>query len=63
MHMSNTRVWKIRFQEVGNKKICETKHTGPQDYDYVVKQFGLEDPGVMWYEVTEITNEYDSKRS
>ena len=53
--MSNTRVWKVRFQELGNKKICETKHTGPQDYDYVVKHFGLEDPGVIWYEVTEIT--------
>lgn len=53
--MSKTRVWKVRFQELGNKKICETKHTGPQDYDYVVKHFGLEDPGVIWYEVTEIT--------
>lgn len=52
--MSN-RVWKVRFQEYGNKKICETKHTGPQDEDYVIKHFGLDGADIMWYELTEIT--------
>lgn len=54
--MSN-RVWKVRFQEYGNKKICETKHTGPHEHDedYVIKHFGLDGSDIMWYELTEIT--------
>lgn len=56
LYMSN-RVWKVRFQEYGNKKICETKHTGPHEHDedYVIKHFGLDGSDIMWYELTEIT--------
>jgi hypothetical protein len=52
--MENLRIWKVRFQEVGNKKVGETKHIGNLDKDGVIEFFGLKDNDIMWYEVTEI---------
>lgn len=57
--MSNTgiwRVWKVRFQEVGRKKIGETKHTGPHGREEVIKLFGLDGPDIMWYELEEVVS-------
>jgi hypothetical protein len=52
--MSKTRKWKVRFQEVGNKKIGETTHSGSLDEKGVIEFFGLNGPDIVWYEVKEM---------
>ena len=48
------RKWKVEYKEVGRDKIFETTHWGDLSKSEVVEFFGLDEPDVTWYRVTEI---------
>lgn len=47
------RHWHVKIWEHGKPKPIETEHHGYLDYQGVVKFFGLNDPDVDRYEITE----------
>jgi hypothetical protein len=47
------KVWRVRLKEVGSDSILEPSLYGDFDRDYVIRWFGLDQPDVEWYELTE----------
>jgi hypothetical protein len=46
--------WKVKVWEAGRDRPVETEHHGNLDREGVIKFFGLREPDVVRYEVTEI---------
>ena len=46
--------WKVKVWEAGRDRLVETEHHGNLDREGVIKFFGLREPDVVRYEVTEI---------
>lgn len=53
--------YKIRIREVGRSNVIVTEHHGNLDRAGVIEFFGLNQPDVEWYEITELKDTDNEK--
>ena len=50
------RKWTIKFKEYGKNHIGTCYHSGNLSRKEVIEFFGLNDPDIEWYKITEETD-------
>lgn len=45
--------WVIKYKEVGKDRIGTCSHSGNLSKEEVIEFFGLNEPDIEWYEITE----------